>query len=490
MIKLNENRFKFLFVLSVAGLGIAVLSSLEGRLEWLSALCGFFGEGCRDTAAFKLAGLSVWIWGVAFYAVLAGAILFFRPLVFWLAMIGLGAESSFGWVMFSMHLACIFCLVNAVVVVLLVILCLDKKRIWQTVAIGLLVFMISSFLLSGQYPAAAQRRNQARSSSVVATVGGDKISALELVGPLASRIYRLQQDIYQLKRDRLEELIDRKLLAKEAEQKGITLQQLLDSLLSKKGAVSDEAVNRFYLQNQSRWVNWSGTVADLKQRIRNYLEELETRQAIRARATPLRDRYPVKVYLAPPTLPLTHISVGDSPVWGPANAAVTVVEFSDYLCPACRRAHETTKKIRQTFAGKIRWVFKDFPLDRHPGSRQMAVAARCARAQGHFWDFQDRLFVSPGRLDDQQLTEYARKMGLDEKQFGQCLANETNLANVEKDIQAGREAGVDSTPTFIINGRVQPGGLPYKDFKHLIDEELKKAGQRSDPNRWAKSSPD
>jgi protein-disulfide isomerase len=477
MMKLNENRFKFLFMLSMAGLGIAVLSALEGRIEWISALCGFFGEGCRDTAAFRMAGLSVWLWGAAFYAVLVGAILFFRPLVFWLVMIGLGAEISFGWVMVKLHLVCIFCLFNSVVMVLLVILCLDKKRIWQTAAIGMLVFMIASFLLSRQYPAAAQTRGQDRSSAVVATVGGDKIRALELVSPLASRIYRLQQDIYQLKRDRLEELIDRKLLAKEANQEGITLQQLLDSLLSKKNAVSDEAVDRFYMQNRSRWVNWSGTVADLKKRIRSYLEGLETRQVIRERARPLRDRYPVKVYLAPPALPLTQISVGDSPVLGPADAAVTVVEFSDYLCPACRRAHKTTKKIRQTFAGKIRWVFKDFPLDRHPGSRQMAVAARCARAQGHFWDFQDQMFVSPGKLDDEQLTEYARKMGLDEKQFGQCLANETYLADVDKDIQTGREAGVDSTPTFIINGQVKPGGLPYKDFKHLIDEELKKAGQ-------------
>jgi protein-disulfide isomerase len=312
---------------------------------------------------------------------------------------------------------------------------------------------------------------------VVATVGGDKISALELVSPLASRIYRLRQDIYQLKRDRLEELIDRKLLAKEAEQEGITLPQLLGSLLSREHAVSDDAVDRFYLQNRSRWADWSGTEAELKKQIRRYLEELETRQIIREKARPLRDKYPVTVYLAPPALPLSRVSVGNSPVWGSAKAAVTVVEFSDYLCPACRRAHETTKRIRRSFAGKIRWVFKDFPLDRHPGARQMAVAARCARAQGRFWEFQDRLFTSPGRPDSQQLAEYARQLGLDENRFRQCIDSETYLADVERDIREGREAGVDATPTFIIDGQVKPGGLPFKDFKHLIDEELKRAGQ-------------
>jgi protein-disulfide isomerase len=345
-------------------------------------------------------------------------------------------------------------------------------------AISLLVLVISNLLLSNGYPTKAEGWSEEQRNAVVAKVGDETITVLELESPMATRIYQLQQEIYKLKHEHLEEIIDGILLRKEAEQKGITVQELINSVLSKGITVSDEEVDNYYKQNQARWVNWAGTQEALRNQIRVYLQRQKARQEIRDNVNPLRDQYPVTVYLEEPPLPFSKVSVGDSPVLGPPNAAVTIVEFSDYLCPACRKAHDTAKKIREMYAGKIRWVFKDYPLERHEGAKKLAEAARCVGEQSKrkFWDFQDRLFASREKPDLGKLKEYTQQLGLDVDRFTQCFESGKYLAKVEQDIKAARESGVRATPTFIINGRLKPGMLPFEDFKQIIDQDLKKAG--------------
>ena len=197
-------------------------------------------------------------------------------------------------------------------------------------------------------------------------------------------------------------------------------------------------------------------------------------------AKPLRDQYPVTDYLTEPPLPFTDVSVGDSPSWGPSDAAVTIVEFSDYLCPACRAAHPTTRKIREAFAGKIRWVFKDFPLDRHPGAKKLAEAARCADEQGRFWEFQDLLFASKDNPKTDQLAGFAQELGMDADRFGQCYQSGKYTAQIAQSIRDARSAGVEATPTFVINGQLKPGAPDFDEFSDIINNELHKAGVKED----------
>ena len=477
-LKMNdvESRDKYLLILSIAGLGIAVLSALETHVTWLASFCGIFGEGCRETAMFKLMGVSVWFWGVAYYVALIGAVLFFRRAVFWLVMTGLGVEIGFLWIIFSQKLICIFCLLNAVVMFLLVVLSFRQDRIWQMVAVSLLAFVPTNALLSKDHMPIAQGWQETSGDAVVARVGDETISVRDLESPLATRIYQLQQEIYRMKRDRLEILLDDILLRKVAEQKGVTVDQLFESAISKEISVSDEEVENYYQQNLPRWTNWPGTREDLKSRIRIFLEQQKTRQAIKNQVQPLREQYPVTVHLDEPPLPFSKVSVGDSPVSGPPDAAVTVVEFSDYLCPACRNAHETTKTIRKTYAGKVRWIFKDYPLDIHKGARKLAEAAHCAGEQGRFWEYQDHLFSASGEIGPAKLKEFATQLGLDGDRFMRCFESREYAAQVDNDIKQAGESGVSSTPSFIINGRLKPGSLSPEDFKQIIDEELTKAG--------------
>jgi predicted DsbA family dithiol-disulfide isomerase len=470
-----ETRLKYLFFLSIAGLVVAVLSALEGHVEWLASFCGFFGDGCLETAQFQLLGFPVWLWGIVFYVALAGALLFIRPAAFWLVMIGMGAELSLIWILVSMKLKCVFCLINAAVVVALFLLSLDKKRVWQAMAISLLVFPISNFLITRGMPGNAQADSAMRDDSVVAKIGEKAISAMELESPLASKIYRLNKEIYYLKRERLEELIYESLLSQEAEKKGTTAEELAETLSPGRGLVTDEEVENYYRKNRSRFAAWSGRQEELRKRIKEYLQDMKDREETKKMTDPLREHYPVKVYLKEPPLPFSNVSVGGSPVLGPVDATVTVVEFSDYLCPVCRKSHGITKKVRETYADRIRWVFKDYPLKRHPGAKKLAGAAHCAGEQGKFWEFQDLVFDATKKPDVEELSGYARQLDLDVGRFTECYENDNYLAHVEADIQVAHDAGVGSTPSFIINGRLHPGSMPYKEFKEIIDEELKKS---------------
>jgi protein-disulfide isomerase len=415
--------------------------------------------------------IPVWLWGIVYYAVLICVIFVFRPAVFWLVMVGLGVEVELARMLIAMQWLCIFCLANAVVVVLLAALNLRRDRGWQALAICLLMLVFTHVSMGGTQPAPQQPQPD---RSIVARVGDATISAMELESMLASRIYRIEQSIYKIKRERLDELIDDILLQKAAQEKGISFQAYLESIESAIPGVDNEEVTRYYRQNRSQFASWKGSQKDLIDRIGAYLRENKRRHYIKEITRPLRDKHPVSVYLEEPPLPFSQVSIGQSPVWGPGDAPVTVVEFSDYLCPACRRVHKTTKEVKERYAGKIRWVFKDYPLKRHKGAKKLAEAAHCAGEQGRFWEFQDLLFAAEKELELEDLTAFARDLGLDNDRFVACYQSDRFKAQVEQHIKEARASGVSSTPTFIINGRLKPGGLLMEDFEKILEDELKK----------------
>jgi protein-disulfide isomerase len=177
-------------------------------------------------------------------------------------------------------------------------------------------------------------------------------------------------------------------------------------------------------------------------------------------------------------------SVADAPSLGRAAAPVTVVEFSDYQCPFCRRFFETTLpalKREYIDSGKVRYVFRDFPLDQlHSQARKAAEAAHCAGEQGRFWDMHDRFFQSPNALVP-PLAEHARAIGLDEAKFTKCVSSGRYSSRVERGLADGAAAGVLGTPGFVI-GRTTTGDVvegtsirgaqSLATFRRIIDQIL------------------
>jgi protein-disulfide isomerase len=187
--------------------------------------------------------------------------------------------------------------------------------------------------------------------------------------------------------------------------------------------------------------------------------------------------------VAPPPA-VVDVENGKLPLLGNKDAKVTIVEFSDFQCPFCKRYFdETHQQINDTYVktGKVKFAYRHYPLSFHPNAEKAAEAAECANEQGAFWQYHDLLF---GNQDNwtplessaaaDSFTNLAGQAGIDTNQFRSCLDTGKYKANVDADLADGGKAQVDGTPTFFINGNRVVGAVPFADLQKVIEEELKK----------------
>jgi protein-disulfide isomerase len=192
---------------------------------------------------------------------------------------------------------------------------------------------------------------------------------------------------------------------------------------------------------------------------------------------------------APPAAPApstsAKVNVTGSPSLGQSDAPVVIVEFSDYQCPFCQRFAQTTLpglKTDYIEAGKVRYVFRDFPIASiHPQAHKAAEAAHCAGDQGKYWEMHHRLFQNQRSLGLPQIKVYARDAGLDMAAFEACLDQGKYTAKVEKNVADGGAAGISGTPSFVvgkllpdgtIEGSLIRGAQPITAFRQAIDRLL------------------
>ena len=161
---------------------------------------------------------------------------------------------------------------------------------------------------------------------------------------------------------------------------------------------------------------------------------------------------------------------------GDDDAPVVIYEFSDYQCPFCGRFYtDTLPLIEENYikTGKVRLIFKDFPLDSiHPEATPAAIAARCAGDQGKFWEMHDKLFENQRTLGNSNYKQWAEEIGLDTAKFGDCIDTRKYLSAVRKDLVEGQQNGIQGTPGFFVNGRLISGAQPFSVFQTAIDAEL------------------
>ncbi|MFL5439118.1 MAG: DsbA family protein [Myxococcales bacterium] len=170
--------------------------------------------------------------------------------------------------------------------------------------------------------------------------------------------------------------------------------------------------------------------------------------------------------------PEVKVDVGNAPVLGPKNAAVTIVEWSDFQCPYCGRVEPTLQQVREEYKGKVRLAWKNQPLSFHPNAMPAAEAAMAADEQGKFWEFHDALFKRQNELGPALYDEVAKQVGLDMEKFHASIQGHKHLAQIKADMAAGSAVGADGTPTFFINGKKLVGAMPIESFKQVIDAEL------------------
>lgn len=179
------------------------------------------------------------------------------------------------------------------------------------------------------------------------------------------------------------------------------------------------------------------------------------------------------------------ITTKDKPVRGPKDAKVTIVEFSDFQCPYCARAHQTmSDQVMKEYDGKVKLVYKNFPLGFHPWAEPAAIAAACAFDQDPdaFWKLYDFFFTNQQQINPQNVKEKAQeqlkgtKVNMDK--WNDCVDNKKTLDRIKADQAEGQSVGVSGTPAFLINGRKVTGAQPFPAFKAVIDDELQRAGSK------------
>ena len=171
------------------------------------------------------------------------------------------------------------------------------------------------------------------------------------------------------------------------------------------------------------------------------------------------------------------VPIGDSPILGPKDAPMTLVEFSDFQCPYCGMAQPMLKELEAKYKGKMKLVFKNFPLTQvHEHAMSAALAAWAAKQQGKFFEYHDLLFKRQKDLQESTLVAIAKELKLDLNRFNKDRASAQAKAAIEKDMQLGILVNVQSTPTLILNGVAMPAGLPPEAYDIAVEVWSKKTG--------------
>jgi protein-disulfide isomerase len=313
----------------------------------------------------------------------------------------------------------------------------------------------------------------------VAEVDGQPITYGDLqndheVGPKVRQAeVKALSDLYDQRRSLLDELISRRLLEDEAKAKGKTIEQWYQTeYVTSVPEPSDAEAKAFYEEHKAQ-VPQGQSFDDLKDRIKQAVRQQKLREGMGKMLDDLKSRHHVQVSLQAPDLPRIDVEA-KGPSRGPNNAPVTIVEFSDFQCPYCGREYPVIERLMKEYDGKVRLVFRHYPLDFHPFAQKAAEAGACAQDQGKFWELHDKMFTNQNKLAVTDLKAYAKLLGMDAPKFDKCLDSGEKKALVDEDMKAGTAAGVNGTPAFFINGIFVNGAQPYERMKQAVDRELRK----------------
>ncbi len=320
----------------------------------------------------------------------------------------------------------------------------------------------------------------AEGADVVAYWEGGSLSYTDVTTPMQSQLDQMLGEYlmgrYDAEYSAVQQAMDEKILENEAKQSGaVAVEDLLKKEVTDKvGAPTEAEIDEAYQALQRKLRGQS------KEESRSILEQAVTQKKQGERymqyVQELRTRYRATVQLPFPDVPRVDVSVDDDPSVGPADAQVTIVQFAEFQCPYCGKAREALDRVEQDYPGKVRLVFRDFPLDFHPRAIPAAVAANCAGKQDKYWPVHNAIMADQQALADADLLRIAKAAGVDINRWEECRKDSAMEAEVRNDMEDGRKAGVTGTPAFFINGIFINGAQPYEKFKAIIDAELQRKG--------------
>jgi protein-disulfide isomerase len=311
---------------------------------------------------------------------------------------------------------------------------------------------------------------------VVATIGDQSITRSEIDKQAASKLSQVRQQEYDIRRGTLEKMLQDKLYAKEAAARGVSVEDLVKTEVDQKvAAPTDQEVSKFYEENKPRM--GGRTLEQVSGDIKNFLQQQKSQGRRREFFQEMMAKEKAVILLDPPR---STVALRDNELArGPVTAPVTIVEYSDFQCPFCKRAQAIVDEVVKSYGDKVRLVYRDYPLQFHPQALPAANAARCAGDQGKYWEYHHNLMSVEGSLMDDDLKKRATDVGLDATKFNACLEAKPYEQAIMASFEEGSALGVTGTPTFFINGRMMVGAKSAEDLKMMIDEELARAARQA-----------
>lgn len=324
----------------------------------------------------------------------------------------------------------------------------------------------------GPLDAAVAGQSEGATTSAVAVVNGKEITEQELLDRVRGELLKLEAQMYDVRRNGVDELVSDYLIEQAAKARGLSSDQLMAQEVDAKiGEVTSKEVEEFYATNKARIRK---PLDEVRPQVTHYLLQSKLTEARRAYVKGLRANAQVKVLLKPPVI---AVSAEGAPFKGPPNAPITIVEFSDFQCSYCKRVLAVLNQVMERYPDQVKLAFRDFPINNiHPHAQKAAEAAHCAAEQGKFWEYHDLLFEKQEAIPNANHVEYAKALGLEVTSFQACLESRKYQEKVERNYADGMKAGVSGTPAFFINGRLLSGAQPLEAFKTVIDEELDRLG--------------
>jgi protein-disulfide isomerase len=310
--------------------------------------------------------------------------------------------------------------------------------------------------------------------TVVAVVDGREITLGEIdeFSRLrdAKKLFQLNQQLFELRERALNMMLGERLLAREAADAGITVDELVARLRVE--PIDEREVDAMVEDARRRGAAIGAD--ELRPMIRDYLRDQKRSAARERRIRQLKEEHaragrPIVWNLQPPRVKVP-VSAGD-PTKG--NGSIEMLQFSDFECPFCQRAQPAIREVLTRYEGKIKMVWKDFPLPIHTHAVGAAVAARCAHEQGKFWQYHDVLFANQQALSAAELRRHAGTVGLDLEQFDACIATGRHQDAIRAELEPD-DHPIQVTPTLLINGRMVTGAVGVEQLAAIVEQELER----------------
>jgi len=316
----------------------------------------------------------------------------------------------------------------------------------------------------------------------VAQVGTVSISEEDLKNDIGMVIagYQNEMSLYEKRRAWVEQRVQKTLFELAAKDAKLSVEKFKQREITAKVVAPTAAEVETITQSMVQQAAQRGQtvtpelLATFKKQATDHLQGQKRAQQETQVIAALRQKYPVNVQLPAPVAPNVSIPIGpNDTVKGPANARVTIFEFTDIECPYCKKAQGTLDQILAAYPNDVKLVSRDFPLPMHKRAIPAAEAVLCAKDQGKYWEYRSKTFASPD-LQDVDLIRIAKELSLNEKKFKSCLQSNQKIPQIMASMEEARGLGVQSTPHFFVNLREVRGAQPFESFKAAIDQELNK----------------